>query len=650
VTRIDPRGTAARRFLRERVSDDVEANEPFAPDAESGDVDATYLGWEVARCAIGLSPDDRRGLAALAAACIVSNRTGSTRLPLVGPTFVATLTSAGGPDAVDSARRLIQKFRSQQGDPVDAVIGRRGERKPLIVDGDWLYSERMLELEARFCDRIRQRVGRKADAHQARSVERATKAVSSEALTDEQTEAVRQALQRPLTLISGGPGTGKTTAVVALVRAVAWLGAPPLDAVAIAAPTGRAAQRLSDAIAIGLAARAANDITESALRAIPPTPTTLHRLLGWSPRTGRFARHENDPLAHRLVIVDEASMVDLAMMDRLVRSLRGDARLVLLGDTDQLPSVEAGAVFRDLCASLGSARLTKNLRVAREPSAQQIVSAARAVNAGTIDGPLARAITTRHSLDQLTFEGVEHLDAAWSAVGDDFLERWWRARMTEESFRRGSSRTYRVRSGFFEDEDGVELKALFAHHARAQILCVTRGRGLDTSSEAINDRLVERLLGRSFSPARAAGQRAPNVAPGAPCVVQRNDYARGRFNGDPGVVVRAQVDGVRGPRLMAAFARGSRFEALPLDGATDLAPAFAMTVHKAQGSESDHVTLILPDRDVPLLTRELVYTAMTRARRSVLIVGPSYLLARAVERTTARFTGVREMLELRSMC
>jgi exodeoxyribonuclease V alpha subunit len=96
---------------------------------------------------------------------------------------------------------------------------------------------------------------------------------------------------------------------------------------------------------------------------------------------------------------------------------------------------------------------------------------------------------------------------------------------------------------------------------------------------------------------------------------------------------------------MAAFLRGSRFEAVPLDGATDLAPAFAMTVHKAQGSEFDHVTLILPERDVPLLTRELVYTAMTRARRSVLIVGPRYLLARAVERTTARFTGVGEMLE-----
>lgn len=645
MNRIDPRGTATRRFMRERVPDDVDADEPSAPDADSGDVDASYLGWEVARCAVGLSPDDRRGLAALAAACIVSNLSGSTRLPLVGPTFVAALTSAGGPDAAESARRLLQRSRSQQGDPVDAVLGRRGERKPLIVDGEWLYAERMLALETRFCDRIRQRAARKADVPRTRSVERATKAVSSEALTDEQTEAVRQALQRPLTLISGGPGTGKTTAVVALVRAVAWLGLPPLDGVAIAAPTGKAAQRLSDAIAIGLAAHAVNDITESALRAIPPAPTTLHRLLGWSPRTGRFARHENDTLAHRLVIVDEASMVDLAMMDRLVRSLRGDARLVLLGDTDQLPSVEAGAVFRDLCASLGSVRLTKNLRVARDASAQQIVSAARTVNAGTIDGPLALAITTRHSLDQLTFEGVEHLDAAWSAVGDDFLERWWRARMTEESFRRRSSRTYRLRAGSFDDEDGIELKALFAHHARAQILCVTRGRGFDTSAEAINDRLVERLLGRSSSPARAAGQRAPNVAPGAPCVVERNDYARGLFNGDPGVVVRAQVDAARSPRLMAAFLRGSRFEAVPLDGATDLAPAFAMTVHKAQGSEFDHVTLILPERDVPLLTRELVYTAMTRARRSVLIVGPRYLLARAVERTTARFTGVGEMLE-----
>jgi exodeoxyribonuclease V alpha subunit len=644
VNRLDPLGTAARRFLR-HCGDPRVDGAMCGQDPDSGDIEATYLGWEVARCATESSPSDRRVLAAIAAACIVSNRMGSTRLPLVGPSFATAMAAAGAAEETDPARRLIQRVRSNARDPVGTVIGRPGERKPLILDGEWLYAERMRALEDRFCARVRDRMSRGAEGCDARAVGRAIKAVGGETMTVEQKSAVRQALRSPLTLITGGPGTGKTTAVVAVVRAVAWLGVPPLDAVAIAAPTGKAAQRLSDAIATGLAAAAPYDISESALRGIMPSALTLHRLLGWSPQTGRFARHENDPLPHKLILVDEASMIDLAMMDRLVRALQHDARLVLLGDADQLPSVEAGAVFRDLCAALKAVRLTVNLRVGRDPIARRIVTAANAVNAGVLDAPFTAAVATRRSVADLEFEGVEHLDASWTQIGEKWLDRWWTIRMTDPGFRRLSSRTYRVKDGAFSADDAADLKALFAHYARARILCVTRVMGFDTSAEAINARLLMRLRGAPGHATRARWRRAREFAPGAPCIAERNDYARGLFNGDQGVVVRAEGDDAKGPCLMAAFARGSRFEAQALEAGGDLAPAFAMTVHKAQGSEFDDVALVLPDVDVPLLTRELVYTAMTRARRSVLVVGSAHLLARAVQRTASRYTGVAEKLD-----
>jgi len=138
---------------------------------------------------------------------------------------------------------------------------------------------------------------------------------------------------------------------------------------------------------------------------------------------------------------------------------------------------------------------------------------------------------------------------------------------------------------------------------------------------------------------RRAGRRARELCPGAPVSVQRNDYDRGLYNGDQGVVVQGEDE------LLAVFPRGSRCDVFPLDALGDLAPAFAMTVHKAQGSEFDHVAVVLPDADLPLLTRELLYTAMTRARRSVLLVGEPDLLARAVSRAVERFSGVAARLK-----
>ena len=654
-TRLDPGGAARQAWLRASGAGG-EDREPQIPPAAGGaedeDFEPAYFGWEIARCAQGLGPGEPRVLAALAAACVAATRSGSTRLPLTGEVLGPALAMWGAPDSLPLARVLLDRARSARpGDAVSTAIGNPGDRRPLIADGDYLYTERMHALEERFCARIRERSSRRSKMLEGRALTRVLSSVAAgpPALTEEQQRAVRDALGAPIALITGGPGTGKTATAVALLRAVAWTGLP-MEQIAVAAPTGKAAQRLADAIAAGLAQT--RDLADAGVRATAPAPQTLHRLLGWSPTRGRFARHENDPMPQRFIVVDEASMIDLAMMDRLVRALREDARLVLLGDADQLPSIEAGAVFRDLCAGLGASRLSVNLRVARDASARRITEAAAAVNAGVVDERFTGAVAVRRSVEELAFEGVEHLDARWEEVSDALLERWWRGRVVvDPGFAARASRTYRLRSGELDADDRASMAALFADHARSRILCVTRVRGIGTSADTVNDRLLARLRTEVRGDGRPGRVRdARGLGPGAPVAVQRNDYDRGLFNGDQGVVARVDArEGdefeAGGARPMAVFQRGTSFDAFPLDVIGELAPAFAMTVHKAQGSEFDHVAVVLPEADMPLLTRELLYTALTRARRSVLLVGPADLLARAVSRTVERSSGVAARLK-----
>ncbi len=663
-----PIGTARERWRTARGGDagarvDPAAATDSAPVAASDlapivgadveDVQPAYFGWEIARSATGLSAPERRVLAALAAACVGSMRAGSTRLPLGADALSAALAVWGASDALSIARGLLDRARAAEPHAVQGIIGRPGERKPLIVDGDWLYAERMHALEERFCARILERAARTGGTLEGRALTRAVAAVAGgpPALTTEQQRAVREVLASPFALITGGPGTGKTVTAVAMLRAIAWIGTP-MAQLAIAAPTGKAAQRLADAITLGLAQ--SRDLSDVALATVAPAPQTLHRLLGWSPSRGRFARHENDPLPYRFVLVDEASMIDLAMMDRLVRALRPDARLVLLGDADQLPSIEAGAVFRDLCAGLGAVRLSVNLRVAKDASARRITEAAHAVNAGVVDERFSNAVTVLRSVDEVAFEGVEHLPGRWSDIGDAVLERWWRERVAAyPGLPERCARTYRLRAGEFDDEDRRAIRELFDHHGRHRILCVTRVRGFVASADTLNDRLLARLRGEMR--AGRAGRRQRELCAGAPVSVLRNDYDRGLYNGDQGVIVRVAADGDDDPgmpasegregELMAVFPRGARFDVFPLDALGELAPAFAMTVHKAQGSEFDHVAVVLPDQDLPLLTRELLYTAVTRARRSVLLVGDPALLGRAVSRTVERYSGVAARLK-----
>jgi exodeoxyribonuclease V alpha subunit len=646
VAALTPLGSARKRFLVAAGLSDEALDEPptLATDMDE-DFQPAYLGWEIARCARGATREEKGGLVALAAACIASVRAGSTRMPLDAARLEAALAVVGAADALPVALSIVARARKPQpDDPIAQVVGVPGERKPLVVDGGWLYAGHMRLLEERFGDRIRSRLGSAKKGLDARAMGRAIAAVAPgpPPLTDEQKRALRETLGAPIALVTGGPGTGKTAVVVALLRALAWLGVR-MDTVAIAAPTGKAAQRLRDAIVAGFAVES-RAYDELGMRQVAPSPQTLHRLLGWSPRSGRFARHENDPMPFRVVVVDEASMVDLAMMDRLVRALGPDARLVLLGDADQLPSIDAGAVFRDLCASAGAVRLSRNLRVTDEPSARSIVDVARAVNAGATAASLGQIAHTRRSADEIAFEGVEHLAVRWDAACDAVLDAWWRMRVAPiGGFAQLAGRTFRAPRGLLDPVENEGLRALFAAHERACILCATRVTGQRSSTASINERMLARLRSEQRASPWSGGG-SPLQTPGTPMVVGRNDYERGLFNGDQGIVLRADMGD--GPRPVVVFRRGDSFEALSREAVGDLSldMAFAMTVHKSQGSEFDQVLFVLPETDIPLLTRELIYTALTRARRSVLIVGDTDLLARAVSRRIERYSGIAEKL------
>ena len=416
------------------------------------------LAWEIARLADGVSAEQGEALLVLALATLVAARQGSTRVPLPdapgesGETpYLEALEQRLGlsPEQRSAATALLASARAPGGSPAPGVLGGPGDYAPLVVDGPFLYQQRMLFYENRLSGSLGARLRRKPLAVSAAKIKAALAdllarptelAGAAVMLSKEQLDAVRAALGSTLTVVSGGPGTGKTSIVVSILRALIRLGVP-VESIALAAPTGKAANRLEESIRRTLAAVPKRDASDEALLAGCPKPRTLHRLLGFSPSSGRFRHHENNRLSEKVVIVDECSMIDLFLMDQLVRSVGPDARLILLGDADQLPSVEAGAVFRDLLPAepaaagdpRGSAvvRLTKNYRMdPSDPVGRAILSAARRVNDG--DGAALFAapegreplVAQRRSVEDLAFEGIELLGGGSAALREAFLDRW----------------------------------------------------------------------------------------------------------------------------------------------------------------------------------------------------------------------------------
>ncbi len=421
---------------------------------------------------------------------------------------------------------------------------------------------------------------------------------------DEQRAAARAAATQWTTVLTGGPGTGKTTTVAGLLALLAEQSPTPLR-IALSAPTGKAAARLQEAVATATEALAPADRE----RLGPLGAQTLHRLLGWRPGSStRFRHHRGNRLPHDVVVVDESSMVSLTMMARLVEAVRGDARLLLVGDPDQLASVEAGAVLADLVSGLD----------ARAPGA---VAALRTSHRfGARIGALAEALRIGDAdrvLDLLRagdpeIELVDPEDATGTAtVRRVVLEH-----------------ALAIRSAALAGDADGAVAALDRH----RLLCAHRAGPYGVEHW---NREVERWLGDATGTQVAHG---PPWYVGRPLLVTANDYGLGLFNGDTGVVV-AEGDGLRavvagvGPHHSFATSRLSEVQTM-----------HAMTVHKSQGSQAEAVTVLLPPEDSPLLTRELFYTAVTRAQSVVRVVATEAAVRAAVSTRAQRATGLRRRL------
>lgn len=558
-----------------------------------------YLAWQLSQMATAASAAERDTLALLVARLLVAEGQGSTRLALE-----------------DEDRPLVARLPE--------LVGPAGGDTPLVMDGDHLYTHRSHACERRVAVGLAERLGQ-SPPFAPEAVLAALGEVMATAEpppSREQAGAVAHALARRLGVISGGPGTGKTTTALTLVRCLSRLDVAP-SRIALCAPTGKAASRMEDDFRRRLASMPNPHPTDGALLRECPKAQTLHRLLGLSSEPGTLRRPKGASLPYRAVVVDECSMVDLVLMDALLSALPADAVLVLLGDADQLPSVAAGSVFRDL--GRHATRLERGFRTAFAGSAgAELARLAAAIRAG--DDTALALCASRASASELRYEGAERL--AGERRGELLRAHHRRhfAGMAELA-----SHVFTAGDGGFASDDVARLEALAAGLVRSRILTVTRER---TTGAAAANAFLHELCGGG-----------PGFLPGEPVLMLRNDYRRELWNGSQGVAILLRQPG-RPVEVAVAFPSRSGWQAVDPEAVGGaLEHAFALTTHKSQGSELDEVLFLLPDSPCPVLTRELLYTGISRARHSAVLCGSTEMIAVAMATQQPRDSGLASRLD-----
>ncbi len=505
----------------------------------------------------------------------------------------------------------------------------RGQPAPMVRDGERLYFHRYWRNEARIADRLTALVAQRDEQPiDLSAVDRLFVANADD--VDYQKLAALLALRHRLLIVSGGPGTGKTWAVSRVLALL--LQRNPALRIALAAPTGKAAARLSEAID---ASRADLELDAERQARIPQKALTLHRLLGIHPMSHRPRHHAENPLPLDLLVLDEASMIDQGLMTQVCDALPPQARLILLGDKDQLASVEAGNVFADLCGGLSRCEVSAEQQQWLQEKlswklplhqdgyclADQVVvlQKSRRFDSDSGIGKLARQINAGDA------EGC--IETLLRASSKDGLS-WQQQEQSMEAIDYGSF----AEDVYREMMEADSVKEAFDLFEKLQLLAaVWKGPlGVDQINQDI-----ERALKQQ------AGLR-PEVEHyhGKPLMMASNVYQYGIHNGDIGIVWRDDNSGEL--RLQIQTAEGMR--SLALSQLPHHHSAYAMTIHKSQGSEFDRVVIVLPEADSPLMTRELLYTAVTRARKKVEIHGREAALRAAVGRRTERMSGLRDRL------
>lgn len=635
---------------------------------------------------------------ALLAAALASHQLGHGHVcldlaaTLASPDFALSLPPEG--EDADQATRLPSQVlagttsagwqAALRASELVAVDG-EGAAPPLVLHGERLYLRRYWSCEravgAALAARLQDTPDLPADlpARLARLFPEPL-VLDGVRQTDWQKLACALAARGSFGLITGGPGTGKTTTVVrllALLQEPALAAGQPLR-IRLAAPTGKAAARLTASIGGQVASL---DVAEAVRAQIPSEVTTLHRLLGSLPDSRHFRHHAGNPLPLDLLVVDEASMIDLEMMACLLDALPRHARLILLGDKDQLASVEAGALLGDLCREAEGGFYSPETRswlesiggeplldpalqagdAASRPLAQRTVMLrhSRRFGSGSGIGRLARAVNAREpkaARDILAAGNADLHVLRLRGEQDSALERLLLDGLAAREAERpqGYAHYLKVlrdtRPGPDCPPDAVDWQDWAWRVLKAfddfQLLCAVRKGAWGV--EGLNPRIAGALHRRGLLEGEQGWYE------GRPVLVTRNDYSLGLMNGDIGIALRLPEPAERPgeapqPVLRVAFPRNDGSGALRYILPSRLGAVetvFAMTVHKSQGSEFAHTALILPDTLNPVLTKELLYTAITRARHWFsLIESRPGVFDEAVRRQVERRSGLLEELQ-----
>jgi exodeoxyribonuclease V alpha subunit len=452
----------------------------------------------------------------------------------------------------------------------------------------------------------------------------------------QQVEAIRLALKSQFSIISGGPGTGKTSLMVNILRCLVREDIP-VSRIILGAPTGRAAQRMTETVQNNIASIPELSAKDSAL--LDLKGSTLHKILGYRSYQHEFYYRETNPLPASVVVVDEVSMVDVVMLDKFLQAIDpAQTKLILLGDKNQLPSVEAGAVFAEMIpdgtrAAGFEERFVILQKVYR--SGTNLLELANQANQGSF--PLFKAAAFDKALlqasDQWAFVNAESF-SRWQ----EHLHQWVKVQYLSpisggaESYAALITRAGKMTADNIASSKGGRclLNRIFSVVERARILSFLRNGMYGCT--VINDVIADQLI-HFFDP---SAKRQSNGFSGALVIITRNDYSKELFNGDVGVIIKDAHEAYR-----AFFHRSGAYISFPVNLLPSWEFAFAMTVHKSQGSEFDDVLLVLPDdENHRLLTREIVYTGITRAKKRVLLYGSQPALNTALQRKIRRQSGL----------
>ena len=576
------------------------------------------------RAAASLSDVDEVRVVALAGALLSAERArGHSCVDLAA---IAGRTHGGDagipmPD-VDSCRSVLER---------SGLCADGESPSPLVLEGDRLYLYRFHAAERRLAAALKSRIASAVDGPDAigddtAALFRASFDVAPGRPTDWQAVAAAAALRGTLSEITGGPGTGKTHTVARVLALL--LSRDPSLRIAIAAPTGKAAARLAESLRAGAAKLRISDAIRAAL---PREGQTLHRLLGYQPWNDRFVHGPDRPLAEDVIVVDEASMVDLLMMDMLFAAARPTARILLLGDQDQLASVDTGYVLGDVCraadecgaahgASFGAwyerlagvaleeraevpplrdvvVRLRRSWRFEKQPG---IGAVAEAIRSGSASDAL-EALSSDTFTDVVLQAPLRRVSELLQPV-TPMLERYFAAA---------------------DEAEALECLGAF------RVLTALREGRLGVAG--LNEAIERWLRDRGYISRATWYDRRP-------VLVTANDPATGLYNGDIGVTF------VRDGRTQVHFPVRDGIRGFVPARVPSHTTAWAMTVHKSQGSEFGQVQLVLPEHDSPVLSRELLYTGVTRAKEQVTVFGSASIIRTAIERTTVRASGLAARL------